>query len=182
MNLVLIGFMGVGKTSVGKGLAEILGWPFIDTDTVIEETRSMTVTEIFAKDGEASFRETEKAVVKGVAKRQRCVIATGGGVVLDQENMDYFRRHGLLIHLTLPPEIIFHRVGYKSERPLLRMGNPRRTLETLFQFRERLYRACSDLTIDRNGLSVKETAVKVVEVASTYGMIGNSERQLIQKG
>jgi len=177
MNLVLIGFMGVGKTSVGKGLAQRWGWPFIDTDALIEEARSMSILEIFATYGEASFRETEKAVVKRATRRRRCVIATGGGVVLCRENVDRLRRHGLLIHLTLSPGTIFYRIGQVSDRPLLQTENPQRTLKTLFQSREVLYRACSDVTINRDTLSVDETVEKVVEAVGSWGIIGSSDRR-----
>ena len=181
MNLILIGFMGVGKTCVGKGAAQRLGWSFIDTDTLIEEARSMTIPEIFAKHGNTSFRKTEKAVVESVARSHRCVIATGGGVVLDPENVDRLRRHGFLIHLTLSPDIIFDRIGHQSDRPLLQTDNPRETLEALFQSRESLYRACSDFTIDRNGLNVNETVEKMIEAIGLHGIIENPQSHWVQR-
>ncbi|NIO06153.1 MAG: AAA family ATPase [Proteobacteria bacterium] len=171
MNLVLIGFMGVGKTSIGKELAGRLKWSFIDTDSLIEESYSMSVATIFAKHGEASFRETERKVVEGIAKRQRCVIATGGGVVLDRQNVDCLKRRGLLIHLTLSLEAIFHRIGHQNERPLLKTQDPWKTLETLFRFREQLYRTHSDFTIDRDGLGVNETVERILTLVSSHGLI-----------
>ncbi|NIS59176.1 MAG: AAA family ATPase [Proteobacteria bacterium] len=181
MNVVLIGFMGVGKTSVGKKCAERLKWSLFDTDTLIEEACSMTVPEIFAQHGEAWFREMEKTIVERVTKRQECVIATGGGVVLDRENVDRLRQNGLLIHLTMSPEVIFHRIGRHSERPLLQTENPRLTLESLFRSRERLYRACSDVTIDRTRLSVEETVEKVIETVRSYGIIEDPRGQLARE-
>lgn len=172
MNVVLIGFMGVGKTSVGEGLAERLEWSFIDTDTLIEEGHSMSIVEIFAEHGEALFRETEKAVIRRVARRRRCVIATGGGVVLDQENVDLLRKNGLLIHLTLSPGVIYRRIGHLSQRPLLQTDRPLETLKTLFRKRETLYRACSDITINRDRLSVDETIDRVVEALVACGTGG----------
>jgi shikimate kinase len=167
MNLVFIGFMGVGKTSVGRAVAERLGRPFVDTDASIEHVLAMSVAEIFEKHGEALFRKVEKSVVEEVARQKGCVIATGGGVVLDRENVDRLQRHGLLIHLTLSPETIYHRIGYRSDRPLLRAENPWHALTSLFHSRERLYRACCDLTIDRNGLSVEETMEKVLALVAS---------------
>ncbi len=181
MNVVLVGFMGVGKTCVGRGVAKKLGWSFVDTDSLIEEARSMTIAEIFRNCGEASFRATEKAVVEGVATCHRCVIATGGGVVLDRENVDRLQRHGLLIHLTLSPETIFHRIGHQSERPLLWTENPRQTLETLFQSREKLYRACSEMTIDLDGLDGNEAVEKVIEAVVSRGMIRDSGSQPVRR-
>jgi shikimate kinase len=165
MNLVFIGFMGVGKTCVGKGVAERLAWPFIDTDLLIEEALAMSVPQIFAQHGETVFRQVEREVVGRVAQRTRCVIATGGGVVLDPENIDALKENGLLIHLSLSPQTIFDRIGHQSDRPLLETDRPRQTLESLFQERDRLYRACSDLTIDRNGLGVDETIERVLTMA-----------------
>lgn len=181
MNLVLIGFMGVGKTSVGKGLARRLEWPFIDTDSLIEAAYSMPVAMIFAKHGETSFRATEKRVVEDVAKRRRSVIATGGGVVLDRENVDRLKKQGILIHLTLSPENIFHRIGHQKERPLLETENPRLTLETLFQSREQLYRTYSDVTIDRNGLGVDETVERVLTMVASHGINARETGQEIRR-
>ena len=165
MNLVFIGFMGVGKTIVGKGVAQRLAWPFIDTDVLVEEVLAMSVPQIFTQHGETVFRQVERDVVAHVAERTRCVIATGGGVVLDPQNVDALKRHGLLIHLSLSPQTIFHRIGHQSNRPLLWTDRPQQTLESLFQERERVYRACSDLTIDRNGLGVDETIERVLTMA-----------------
>jgi len=165
MNLVFIGFMGVGKTCVGEGVAERLAWPFIDTDLLIEKRLAMRVPQIFIKHGESVFRQVERDVVRHVAQRTRCVIATGGGVVLDPQNVNALKENGLLIHLTLSPQTIFDRIGHQSDRPLLETDRPRQTLESLFQERDRLYRECSDLTIDRNGLGVDETIQRILTMA-----------------
>lgn len=162
MNLVLIGFMGVGKTSVGKRVAERLGRSFIDTDTLIEEAHSMTINEIFERYGETFFREKEKEVVARVSRLERCVIATGGGAVLDPENVARLKSGGLMIHLSLSPEKIFERIGRERTRPLLRKEDPKQVLETFYRSREVLYRTCSDLTVDRNGMDVEETAEKIL--------------------
>jgi shikimate kinase len=169
VNLVLIGFMGVGKSCVGKELARRLGWTFVDTDSLIEEAYSTPVPTIFARYGEVSFRETEKRVVRDVAKRRRCVIATGGGVILDRENIDRLKKQGVLIHLTLSPETIFNRIGHQKQRPLLETENPRRTLARLFQARERLYAMHADFTINRNGCGVKETVKRILATVDSNG-------------
>ena len=182
MNLVLIGFMGVGKTSVGKRLAERLGCPLIETDALIEEAFSMTITEIFKRYGEVSFRKKEKTVVKRISKLRRCVIATGGGVVLDRENIDRLKAHGLLIHLSLSPRTIYRRIGYQAIRPLLQTDNPWKTLEALFHAREALYRAYSHFTVDRNGLNVEKTVERVLEIVASYGGAGRLQRLLARKG
>jgi shikimate kinase len=170
VNLVFIGFMGVGKTCVGQEVAKRLGWSFIDTDTLIENAYAMPIWRIFVSHGEASFRGAERRIVERAAKHRRCVIATGGGVVLDRGNVDCLKRHGLLIHLTLSPEDIFDRIGDQNGRPLLEGGNRWQTLKRLLRSREQLYRACADLTIDRNGLGVNETVEKVLTMAASYGV------------
>ncbi|UCD72147.1 MAG: chorismate synthase [Syntrophobacterales bacterium] len=182
MNLILIGFMGVGKTSVGERLAERLGCPLIDTDALIEEVYSMTVAEIFEKYGEASFRKTEKAVVERVSKLRECVIATGGGVVLDRENIDRLKGHGLLIHLSLSPRAIYRRIGSEAKRPLLKTNNPRKILKALFQSREALYRAYSDFTVERNGMNVEETVERILEMVASCGAAGRFQHHLSRKG
>jgi shikimate kinase len=164
MNFVLIGFMGVGKTSVGKRLASRLERPFIDTDAVIEEARSMTVREIFEKYGEGSFRETEKEVVARVSKLHRYIIAAGGGAVLDPVNVARLKERGLLIYLSLPLETICDRIGHDTTRPLFQKEKWRDTFETFFQDRENLYRTCSDFRVDRSRIGVEGTVDKILEL------------------
>jgi shikimate kinase len=176
MNVVLIGFMGVGKTSVGERLAERLGRPFVDTDGLIEEERGMTVREIFERCGEPSFRETEKAVVARAAKLRDGVIATGGGAVLDPENVARLREGGVLIHLTLSPEAICERVGGERTRPLLPGGCPGQAFEAFFNGREARYRACCDVTIDRNGIDVEETVDRIVKELNAECRVRNAGR------
>jgi shikimate kinase len=163
MNVVLIGFMGVGKTSVGQRLAERLGWPFVDTDGLIEEERGMTVREIFERHGEPSFRETEKVVVARAAKLRARVISTGGGAVLHPGNVERLREGGILVHLTLSPGAICERVGGERTRPLLPGSEPGQAFEAFFKARETLYRGCCDITIDRNGIDVEETVDRILD-------------------
>ena len=178
MNLILIGFMGVGKTRVGRRLAARLGWPFFDTDRLVEERRGLPIPEIFSRYGEASFRETEKVVVEEVARNRQSVIATGGGVVVDQENVDRLRHSGFLVHLTLPCETIYRRIGKTSQRPLLHSQDPRQSLEDLFRSREGLYHGCSDLTIDREGLTIQATVERLLERLVFHGTDGNLQMEL----
>ena len=175
MNLVLIGFMGVGKTIVGKRLAERLNYYFIDTDGLIEEMESMTIAEIFERYGETLFRKREGAVVENVSRLERCVIATGGGVVLNPHNIARLKDHGLLVHLSLSLETIYERIGQFSTRPLFKKENPGQALEALFRSREPLYQACSDITVDRNGLDVEETVEKVLQCVRSYTGRGDSD-------
>ncbi len=110
-NIVLVGFMGTGKTSVGLSLAERLDLTFLDMDDIIVEREGRSIPEIFDKDGEEYFRALERAIVRELAGKDGLVVATGGGVVLNRDNVDDFERTGLLVCLSASPEVILARVG-----------------------------------------------------------------------
>src|SRR3989449_10601935 len=145
-NVVLIGFMGTGKSEVGQLLARRLGWTFIDTDRRIEARQRATVAQIFARHGEEYFRTVEASVVAEAAARRDAVIATGGGVVLRPENMMDLRRHGWIVSLTAPLDVLGKRLGEAKSRPLLR-GDVRESVVRLLDQRRPLYRD-ADLLVD----------------------------------
>ena len=148
-NLILTGFMGTGKTSLGKLLATKLGRGFVDLDQKIEKDFGMTIAEIFDKHGEKFFRELEKKSVAEVCTRQNLVIATGGGTVKDQENIDMLKKSGVIICLTTEPEEIFNRTERRGERPVLDGGGEERlaTIKKLLAERKKFYDQ-ADYTID----------------------------------
>ncbi len=159
-NVVLIGFMGTGKTAIGEAAAARLGYSFVDTDAVIEAQAGRPIARIFADDGEPAFRRLETEVVAAVAARGGSVIATGGGVPLSEENMRHLRRNGVIVALHAKPEAILARLGDGLARPLLGAdpaGNVRRLLEE----REAVYRA-ADLVIETTSLPVTAAADRVV--------------------
>ncbi len=117
-NIVLTGFMGTGKTTVGRLLARKLGRRFVDTDEMIEESENRRIVDIFAQDGEAYFRTVERQAVLKASELPNCVIATGGGVVLDKRNMDRLRENGVIVNLYAPLELILERTA-GGGRPLL---------------------------------------------------------------
>ena len=148
-NLVLTGFMGTGKTSLGKLLAEKLGRGFVDIDQKIEQDSGMTIPQIFEKYGEKYFRELEKNAVKEVAARKNLVIATGGGTVKDEENIRLLKESGVMVCLTTEPEEIFRRTERRGERPVLDAGDEDRlnTIKKLLAERQKFY-AQADYTVD----------------------------------
>src|SRR3989449_4371626 len=156
-NVVLIGFMGTGKGEVGQLLARRLGWTFIDTDRRIEARQRATVAQIFARHGEEYFRTVEASVVAEAAARRDAVIATGGGVVLRPANMMALRRHGWIVSLTAPVDVLVKRLGEAKSRPLLR-GDVRENVVRLLDQRRPLYRD-ADLLVDVSDA----TADRVVE-------------------
>src|SRR5689334_2900609 len=123
-NIVLCGFMGTGKSSVGRLVAEQLRFAFLDTDVVIEARAGKPITQIFADEGEAAFREMECKVVKEMALRDRTVISTGGGLVVNPENMANLKQHALVVCLWASPEQIYARVKSQNHRPLLQEADP----------------------------------------------------------
>lgn len=161
-NIVLIGFMGTGKTAVGKILAEKLGFKFVDTDDLIEEEAKMAIYEVFSKYGEEYFRELEKKVVDRVSKLKNLVIATGGGVVVKQENIKNLKKNGVLICLTAEPEVILARTAKDAHRPLVKMADPMKRIKELLVERERGYRQAS-IIIDASKLSTEEIVSKILE-------------------
>lgn len=147
-NIVLIGFMGTGKSSVGSRLAQRLKREFVDMDREIERVSNMTVAEIFRKHGEVRFRSEEQLMVKKLSQRSNLVIATGGGVVLSSENVDHLKRNGILICLDASPEDIFARVSRKKGiRPLLKKGTTKEDIRLMLEEREPYY-GCADIRVN----------------------------------
>jgi len=162
-NIALIGFMGVGKTAVGKVLAEKLGRKFVELDSLIEQKAGKPIPEIFHQDGEIVFRELEIEVTKEVAKDKDLVIACGGGVVLNKINIDRLRQQSRIVYLTASPEVILNRVaGEAGQRPLLEVDNPTLTIREMLGFRSPFYERSADITIDTSKLDIDSVAEQVM--------------------
>ena len=140
-NVILTGFMGTGKTSLGKLLATRLGRPFVDIDKKIEDEARLSIPKIFERFGEAHFRELERAAVKDLCERRGLVIATGGGTIKDEENLQLLKSSGVMICLTTEPEEIFKRTARRGERPVLDGGGNERleTIKKLLAERKKFY-------------------------------------------
>lgn len=154
--------MGAGKTAVGGQLARLLQVPFVDSDEAIEAAANMRVAEIFARDGEAFFRQKEAQVLERLMTGPPCVLSTGGGAFLSARNRATIGRHGLSVWLKADLELLWSRVRHRNTRPLLRTADPRATLAALLEARAPVY-ALADVTVEaRPGLSVEEMARKVL--------------------
>lgn len=168
-NIVLTGFMGAGKTAVGSRLASRLNMNFIDTDREIERATGLKIHEIFKRYGEQRFRAEERALVKKAAGFRNTVIATGGGVVLDPENMQNLRKSGVIVLLQARPEVIARRVRCYNNRPLLAdRERLMEQIENLLQERAPYYEDC-DCKIDTSDLGIQEVVDKIVAVLRERG-------------
>ncbi len=141
-NIYLIGFMGCGKSTVGRALATALGRQFIDTDMVIEQQNGMTIPQIFRTYGETHFRALEKACVHTITGQNNYIVALGGGSVLDPENWDRISRSGVTIALDYPVSVLYERVKNDTNRPLLSgtIEEKINTIRTLLEKRQQYYR------------------------------------------
>lgn len=162
-NIALIGFMGTGKTAVGKLLAEKLGREFIELDALIEKKAVKTIPEIFTQEGETAFREREIEAVKEAAEVKNAVIACGGGVVLNQINTDRLRAKGVVVYLTASPEVILKRTSSdRDERPLLVAEDKAEKVRGLLRFRKPFYERAADITVNTSSLGVAEVVEQIL--------------------
>ena len=166
INVYLIGMMGAGKTSVGRLLAQHLDYRFFDTDAVIEQVAKKSINDIFASDGEESFRKLESQVLSELSAYTKLAIATGGGIILKRENWSYLQ-HGLVIWLDVPVEILIARLQHDTTRPLLKNADMATEFPKRFEQRKPLY-AQADLHIPvRKGQTPEEIATQVIEAIPT---------------
>ena len=162
-NLVLIGFMGTGKSTLGRLCAAELGYGFCDSDHVLEAREGCTIAELFAHEGEARFREREREVIAELAATPNLVIATGGGAVLDTSNAARLRQTGLVVLLTAPPDVILKRVGRSRTRPLLANApSPRARVEELLTERMPVYRQVAHCHVDTGSRPARDVVQQIV--------------------
>jgi shikimate kinase len=168
-SIALIGFMGTGKTAVGKALAEKLGKEFFELDLLIEKKARKTIPAIFKEDGEISFREFEIEVVKEVSQQRNAVIACGGGVILNKINIDRLRKEAVIVYLTASPRVILRRISRDiDERPLLAVANPALTIKDLLRLRRPLYERAADVTVNTSGLDIDSVVRQITAKIKEY--------------
>jgi len=164
-NIYLVGFMGTGKSAVGRELAKKKKLQFADLDELIELKEKRAITDIFAKSGEPHFRRIEKETLKDVSRQKGFVIACGGGIVMDPENIKIMKKSGRLICLSATPDVILKRTSGTTHRPLLNVDNPKEKIELLLKLRSPYY-ALADKVIDTSELSIKEVADRIFKFVS----------------
>jgi shikimate kinase len=169
-NIVLIGFMGCGKTTVGRELQQRLGYPLVDMDHVIEQRAGKPITAIFADHGETAFRDMETALLRELndPEAPRRIISTGGGVVGREENRGLLKDLGYVVWLHAPPAVILERTGKNRTRPLLNTEDPAERIQTLMEERRPLYQETAHLKLDTAGLCSDEVATGILECARYF--------------
>jgi shikimate kinase len=168
VNVILIGYRGTGKTSVGRLLAAKLGRPFLDSDELIKASSGKSVREMVAEKGWSFFRREEKRVVAELAANDDCVVALGGGAVLDEENVRNLKPKGFLIWLTAGAQTIVGRLNGDGksfeQRPPLAGKDPDEETRSLLKAREPLYAKIADCRVDTSDLSIEEAAAEVFRI------------------
>lgn len=167
-NIALIGFMGSGKSSVGRRLAGRLGFHFVDTDALIVRRANQPIAEIFAQRGEEHFRREERLALESLRGARRRVIATGGGIVLNAENVALLRDLAFVVWLRASEETIFERVSRTDKRPLLRTENPRETIRTLLAARLPLYEKAAHFAVETSAQPHAEIAEAIISGARRF--------------
>jgi shikimate kinase len=162
-SLALIGFMGVGKSAAGKKLAGRLGKRFVEADSWIEQKAGKSISWIFREEGEIGFREIEIEVIKEIASSENQVIACGGGVVLNQINIDRLRRNALIVWLTAAAEVILRRTSLDEERPLLKGKREESDILAMIKQREPFYERAADIRIDTSDIDLESVVEKILD-------------------
>jgi shikimate kinase len=175
-NIILVGFMGSGKSSVGREIARRLGFRFIDTDTTIRQKHNKSIPDIFASFGEPFFRDEENKALRDLQNIEHVVVATGGGIVLQPRNHPLLRSLGVVVWLTATEEVIWERVSRNQNRPLLQTQDPRTTISNLMATRYPLYGSLSHIIVETSGLTHQEVADQVLAAISLWPTTRNENR------
>ena len=162
-NLVLLGFMGTGKSALGRRVAVLAHRPFLEMDAELEHRAGKSIPQIFEQDGEQAFRELETDLAKEWGQREGSVIACGGGVVLRDANLKALGQHGVLVCLTARPNVIAERTGRSNKRPLLQVENPEEKIRSLLEARAPLY-AKIPLQVDTSDVPIDTLAEELLDL------------------
>lgn len=166
-SIVMVGMMGAGKTAVGQALAALLDVPFLDSDEELERAANMTIAEIFARDGEAFFRDRETEVIGRLLDGERAILSTGGGAFMAERNRNMISARGVSVLLRADLDLLWNRVKHKDTRPLLRTPDPKATLTEIYNARVPIYEL-ADLAVDAHpDYTIAQMAEAVIDVLKT---------------
>lgn len=169
-NIILIGFMGSGKSSIGRELSQTLAYPILDTDALIVERAGKSIARIFADEGETAFRDLESAILGELAAddTDHRIISTGGGIITRPENRTVLRQLGYVVWLVVSPQEILRRTSRNKDRPLLNNDHPEDTIRALLEERTPAYRDTAHLALETDNLTFPEIAAGIIESGSYY--------------
>ena len=162
-NIYLIGMMGSGKSVTGKALAGMMGRSFVDLDSEIVKKENRTIADIFAKDGEAYFRNVETAVLKEFSRKKEFVFAAGGGIVLREENVKRMKETGKVVLLKASAKTLWQRLRFSTDRPLLNKPDPLGAIEQILADRETFYEKACDFAVETDGKLAEDVALEIQE-------------------
>ena len=168
-NIYLVGFMGTGKTTVGKILAKKLKKEFVEMDEEIEKKEGRKIVDIFRLFGESYFRKVEKKVLKEIASCSNLVVSCGGGVVVDEENLKILKKTGIIICLKAIPSVIYERTKKTKERPLLNVPDPLKKIKELLAKRAPFY-AKADYFVNTSTLTPEEVSEEIIKILKNEGI------------
>lgn len=167
-HIILIGFMGAGKTTVGKALAKKMGLELLDTDSLIEEQAGVTISEMFETQGEAAFRAAETKMLERLLDRQsRAVISVGGGLPLREENRALLKKLGTVVYLQVQPDTVLARLKGDTSRPLLRGGDAVERVNSLLAYRDPFYKMASHVEVNTDGKKAGQIAGEIIQKTET---------------
>ena len=162
-NIVLTGFMGTGKTTIGRALAKKLQMRLVDIDEEIEKEQKMSINDIFSRHGEPHFRDIETAMIQELSRDKNIIISTGGGAVLRDENMEALKENGIIFCLNATAETILERTGRNQDRPLLKVENPKEKINELLAYRRPFYERAG-IMIETDGKTPLEVVQEIMEI------------------
>lgn len=165
-NVILVGPMGAGKSTIGRQLAALLRYEFVDSDQEIEARTGADIPWIFDVEGEEGFRKREESVIDDLTQRQHIVLATGGGAVLKEANRRAIKGRGAVVYLRTSIDQQMSRTSRDRNRPLLQTDNPRKVLTDLMAIREPLYLEVADYVVETDSTAIKDVATRIVELIS----------------
>ena len=169
-NIIFVGPMGAGKTTIGRQIAKALGRTFYDSDKEIEKRTGATIPLIFELEKEEGFRIRESAMIKELLTKDNIVLATGGGAVLSEKNRKIMSDHGYVVYLCAPIEQLVRRTARDKNRPLLQTKNPKKTIEDLLAIRDPLYRDVADHVLETDKFTVRQVVSKLQKIIKSKNL------------
>ena len=167
-NIILIGPMGSGKSSIGKKLSKVMKFDFIDTDNLIEENTGVDIPTIFEHEGEAGFRERERNILQEISDCQQTVIGTGGGIIISEKNREIIKRMGFVVYLTASVKELVYRTEHDKNRPLINSDDAENKIKNIINDRKEYYESTSNMTISTDNYDTVKISKIIIKNYEKY--------------